>query len=337
MTKRKVDKWYRRGDRWRRRWFNRKYKDVLFRRLFREKKDLLELYNALNGSTYEDPEELEVVTMEDVIFMKMKNDLSFIIASHLNLYEHQSTWNPNMPLRGLLYFAQQFEGLVSARGDDIYGKGRIELPTPEYIVFYNGSGMHTDDRTLYLSDSYSAGHGSGCLECICKVVNINRGYNRELMEKCHRLWEYSELSAEIEGNMEKGMGREEAVEAAIDDCIERGILADILLAERGVVMHMLLTHYDEKRHLKNTFEEGRKEGLEEGIEKGIKKGLEKGMEKGLEEGIEKGREEKLCEQVRKKLSKGRTVSEIAEELEEEESVIEQIINGIATIDMTIRV
>ena len=85
--------------------------------------------------------------------------MSFIIGSHLNLYEHQSTWNPNMPLRGLLYFAQQFEGLVSARGDNIYGGGRIELPTPEYIVFYNGSGMHTDSRTLYLSDSYSAGHG----------------------------------------------------------------------------------------------------------------------------------------------------------------------------------
>ena len=314
MAKRNVNKWYRHGSWWRRLWFNRKYKDVLFRHLFREKQDLLALYNALNGSTYENPEELEVVTMEDVIFMKMKNDLSFIIGSHLNLYEHQSTWNPNMPLRGLLYFAQQFEGLVSARGDNIYGGGRIELPTPEYIVFYNGSGMHTDSRTLYLSDSYSAGHGSGCLECICKVININRGYNRELMEKCHRLWEYSELSAEVEGNIEKGMRREEAVHTAIDDCIERGILTDILLAERGVVMHMLLTHYDEKKHLKNTFEEGRKEGIEEGIEKGMRAGLEK------------GREDKLKELVQKKLSKGKTVSEIAEELEEEVSVIEQIIS-----------
>ncbi len=300
MTKRNTNKGYRHKVRWKRLWFNRKYKDVLFRRLFREKQDLLALYNALNGSTYEDPEELEVVTMEDVIFMKMKNDLSFIIASHLNLYEHQSTWNPNMPLRGLLYFAGQFEGLVSARGDDIYGKGQIELPTPEYIVFYNGSGMHTDSRTLYLSDSYSAGHGSGCLECICKVININRGYNRELMEKCHRLWEYSELLAEIEGNMAKGMGREEAVQKAIDVCIERGILADILLAEKGVAMYRLLTHYDEKKHLKNTFEEGRKEGMEEGIEK------------------------KLKEQIQKKLSKGKTITEIAEELEEEVSVIERL-------------
>ena len=289
MAKRNVKQWFGHGN-WRKRlWFNRRYKDVLFRHLFRDKQDLLDLYNALNGSTYKNPEELEVITMEDVIFMKMKNDLSFIVGSQLNLYEHQSTWNPNMPLRGLLYFAQQFEGLVSARGDDIYGKGRIELPTPMYIVFYNGSDMNRDNLMLYLSDSFSAGRGRGCLECTCLVLNINRGYNRALMDKCHRLWEYSELSCEVEENIGKGMRREEAVQTAIDTCIERGILKDILLAEKGMVLHMLLTEYDEKKHLKNTFEEGRKEGLEEGIGKGIEKGIEK----------------KLIDQVNKKILKGK--------------------------------
>ncbi len=287
MAKRNVKQWFGHGN-WRKRlWFNRRYKDVLFRHLFRDKQDLLDLYNALNGSTYKNPEELEVITMEDVIFMKMKNDLSFIVGSQLNLYEHQSTWNPNMPLRGLLYFAQQFEGLVSARGDDIYGKGRIELPTPMYIVFYNGSDMNRDNLMLYLSDSFSAGRGRGCLECTCLVLNINRGYNRALMDKCHRLWEYSELSCEVEENIGKGMRREEAVQTAIDTCIERGILKDILLAEKGMVLHMLLTEYDEKKHLRNTFEEGRKEGLEEGIGKGIEK--------------------KLIDQVNKKILKGKTI------------------------------
>lgn len=313
MTKRKTKKWYRYGSWWRRLWFNRKYKDVLFRRIFREKKDLLDLYNALNGSTYKDPEVLEVVTMEDVIFMKMKNDLSFIIGSHINLYEHQSTWNTNMPLRGLLYFAQQFEGLVSARGDNIYGKGRVELPTPVYVVFYNGSGMHTDNLMLYLSDSFPSGRGSGCLECTCEVININRGHNQALMDKCHRLWEYSELSAEVEENIRKGMQRAQAVETAIDNCIGRGILADILLAEKGMVTHMLLTEYDEKKHLKNTFREGREEGLEAGEKIGR----------------EKGRQEKLEEMVQKKLAKGKTVSEIAEDLEEEEAVIEEMVSGLA--------
>lgn len=323
MTKRKMKQWYRRGTWWRRLRLNRKYKDVLFRKLFRNKQDLLDLYNALNGSTYTDPEELEVVTMEDVIFMKMKNDLSFIIGNSINLYEHQSTWNPNMPLRGLIYFTQQFEGLVSARGDDIYGKRRIELPTPVYIVFYNGSDMRTDNVMLYLSDSFSAGQGSGCLECTCEVLNINRGYNGALMEKCHRLWEYSELSAEIEDNIREGMSREEAVETAIDTCIKRGILTDILLKEKAEVTHMLLTEYNEKRHLRNTFMEGREEGLEEGRKNGMREGLKRGRK----EGVEKGRQEKLEEQVKKKLSKGKSISEIAEDLEEEVSVIKQIVKS----------
>lgn len=307
MRKRNFKQWYRRGDWWRRLWINRRYKDALFRHLFRDKQDLLDLYNALNGSTYTDPGELEVVTLEDVIFMKMKNDLSFIIGSSLNLYEHQSTWNPNMPLRGLLYFAGQFEGVLSARGDDIYGKKHIELPTPVYIIFYNGSGMQTDKVMLYLSDSFSTGRGTGCLECTCEVLNINRGHNGVLMEKCHRLWEYSEFSAEIEENIKKGMDREEAVETAIDACIERDILKDVLLKQKAEVLHMLLTHYDEKKHLRNTFLEGR------------------------EEGRIAGREEKLREMVQKKLSKGKSLTEIAEELEEEIAVIERIVSTQTSI------
>ncbi|MBD5519030.1 MAG: hypothetical protein HDR07_11305 [Lachnospiraceae bacterium] len=161
MEKRNTGKWFRHGSWGRQLFLNRRYKDVLFRRLFRDKRDLLDLYNALNGSTYTDFGALEVVTLEDVIFMKMKNDLSFIIGSSINLYEHQSSWNPNMPLRGLIYFARQFEGLISSRGDDLYGKKAIEIPTPVYIVFYNGRGMNTDNVMLYLSDSFSVGRGCG--------------------------------------------------------------------------------------------------------------------------------------------------------------------------------
>lgn len=91
------------------------YGKKMFRFLFQDKKDLLDLYNALNGTNYENPDELEIVTLEDVIFLKMKNDLSFIIGQRLNLYEHQSTVNENLPLRGLIYFAQQYEGIVSRR------------------------------------------------------------------------------------------------------------------------------------------------------------------------------------------------------------------------------
>lgn len=248
---------------------NRKHKDRLFRYLFKDKKYLLDLYNALHDSSYTDPEELEVVTMENVIFMKMKNDLSFIIDSRLSLYEHQSTQNPNMPLRGLFYFAQQYEGLLGAGNADVYGSSRAALPTPEYIVFYNGSGMAEDRRTLYLSDSFSLGRGSGALECTCEVINVNRGHNKELMGKCRRLWEYSEFVSEIEANIRAGMEREAAVESAVDRCIGRGILTDILRAEKSEVLHMIfLTEYDEKKHLRHTFQEGKEEGIAEGIAEG---------------------------------------------------------------------
>lgn len=265
MVKRNTKNWFRHGSWWRRLRNNRKYRDVLFRQLFRDKKDLLDLYNALNGSTYQNPEELEVVTMEDVIFMKMKNDLSFMIGNTLNL--------------------------------------RVELPTPVYIVFYNGSRMQTDNLVLYLSDSFSGGRGSGCLECTCEVLNINRGYNQALMEKCHRLWEYSEFSSEIEENIKRGMRREEAIHTAIDTCIEKGILKDILIKQKAEVLHMILTEYDEKKHFRTLYREG------------------------MERGREEGREELLRELVKKKWDKGKTLPEIAEELEEEISVIQRLIDN----------
>lgn len=213
-----------------------------------------------------------------------------MIDSRLSLYEHQSTWNPNMPLRGLFYFSQQYEGMLGMDDADVYGRTRIDLPTPEYIVFYNGSGMPEDQRILYLSDSFSMGRGSGCLECACKIININRGHNRELMDKCHRLWEYSEFVSEVETNIQRGMRREEAIQSAMNHCIERNILTDIFKSDKSEVLHMIfLTEYDEKKHLRHTFEEGREEG----------------------------REEKLMEMIRKKHAKGKSPEVIAEELEED--------------------
>jgi len=332
MARRKTKglQWPRRGVWWEKIRLNRKHKDRLFRYLFQDKKYLLDLYNALHGSDYTDPEKLEVVTMEDVIFMKMKNDLSFIIGSRLNLYEHQSTWNPNMPLRGLLYFAQQYEGLLGAEDADVYSGKRAELPTPEYIVFYNGGGMAEDRRTLFLSDSFSMGRGSGCLECICEVLNIKRGHNQELMKKCRRLWEYSEFVTEIEANLEAGLRRSEAVQTAIDRCIDRDILTDILKTEKSEVLHMIfLTEYDEKKHLRNVFKDGKEAGIAEGrlagiaegrlagIAEGRLTGIAEGMAQGEARGITAGERMHLIRLVCKKLAKGKTTEAIANELEED--------------------
>ncbi len=305
MAKNKTGQWFQRSVWWKRIRLNRKHKDRLFRYLFRDKKYLLELYNALHDSSYTDPEELEVVTMEDVIFMKMKNDLSFIIDSRLSLYEHQSTWNPNMPIRGLFYFSQQYKGLLGAEDANVYGKGQVKIPTPEYVIFYNGSGMAQDEETLYLSDSFCGGRGSGCLECTCRVLNIRRGHNRALMEKCRRLWEYSEFVSEIEANMQAGLVREEAIQSAIDHCIEQDILTDILKKEKSEVLHMIfLTEYDEKKHLRHTFDEGREEGILLGRKE--------------------GREEKLSEMIHKKAARGKSPEQIAEELEEDVETVRRL-------------
>ena len=291
----------------------RKYKDRLFRFLFQDKKDLLELYNAVNKSRYENPDYLELTTLEDVIFMKMKNDVSFIVANQLNLYEQQSTYSLNLPLRGLLYFSRQYEGFVARRMENLYGSKRIKLPTPQYVVFYNGKREQPDQEELLMSDAYEAGRGSGCLECRALLLNINRGHNKKLMEKCRRLWEYSEFVAEVNGNLEKGMTLETAVFKAMEDCIQQGILEDILIKSKAEVLYMLLTEYDEKKHMRDTYKEGEEEGYK----------------KGEQTGYRKGKYAQLERQVRKKLQKGQTIAMIAEALEEESEVIETIIDTIS--------
>lgn len=299
---------------------NRKYKDRLFRFLFRNKKDLLDLYNAVNGSNYNDPEALEIVTMEDVIFLKMKNDLSFMVADRLNLYEHQSTYSPNMPLRGLIYLARQYEGLIAKEQENIYGSRLIVIPTPEFVIFYNGTKEQPDQMNLYLSDAFTEGRGSGCLECTAQMLNINRGHNQELMEKCRRLWEYAEFIAEVNDNLSKGYSLKRAINTAINSCIERDVLGDVLLKNKAEVMDMLLTEYDEKKHMKAI----RKEGYEDGLEAGRIEGLELGRIQGRAQGAEGKLEELIC----KKLAKGKSVEVIAEELEEDPETIKEILRRI---------
>ncbi len=282
------------------------------------------MYNAVNGSSYSDPEELEIVTLEDVIFMKMKNDLSFMISDQLNLYEHQSTFSPNMPLRGLLYFARQYEGMAVRQKEELYSSTLLKLPTPEYIIFYNGKREQADCTTLYLSDAFDAGHGSGCLECRALMLNINRGHNRELMAKCRRLWEYSEFVAEVNGNLDSGMSLKASVMKAMDTCIDQDILADILQKNQSEVFAMLLTEYDEKKHMKLLYREGEQAGFQRGEQAGFQRGEQAGFQKGERA----GRQELLEMQVRKKLQRGKDAASIADELEADAGVIEEIIQRI---------
>lgn len=160
---------------------NREYKDVLFRFIFKEKKRLLELYNAVNGTHYEDESQLEIVTLEDVIYMSVKNDVAFVVGSQIHLYEHQSTWNPNMPIRCLIYIAKEYDKLIIKKS--LYSRKLQKIPTPRFVVFYNGEAKQPEKQTLSLSSAFETPVEEPELELKTTVYNINYGKNKALMEQ----------------------------------------------------------------------------------------------------------------------------------------------------------
>ena len=160
---------------------NRNYKDTVFRMLFSDRKNLLSLYNAVNQRDYKNPEDLEIVTLENAIYMGMKNDLAFIIDTNLYLYEHQSTYNPNMPLRDLFYICSEYQKLVDKKS--LFSSTLQKIPAPNFIEFYNGSTVIADCTDLRLSSAFEHLTGEAKLELIVTVLNVNEGHNAELMQQ----------------------------------------------------------------------------------------------------------------------------------------------------------
>ena len=243
----------------------RKYKDILFRFVFREKEEILQLYNAMNQTNYTNPDNLIITTMEDVIYIGMKNDLSFLIANDLNLYEHQSTLNKNMPLRGLLYIAKMYESYIESHGLNRYQKTLIKLPFPRFVVFYNGEDDIDEELYMRLSDAFEmkAKEEQPAVECIARFVNINYGHNQELMAKCKRLNDYSYFVQCVKEYLKHGYKQKESVVRATNECIEKGILKDILVKHRAEVVDMFLTTFDKKMYEEAIREEGRELGRDE--------------------------------------------------------------------------
>ena len=245
---------------------NRQYKDRLWRMIFNNKEDLLQLYNAINHTDYQNPDDLEVNTLEDVLYLSMKNDVSFLVGGTMNLYEHQSTFNPNMPLRGVFYFSRLYEGYVADNNLMIYHEKRVRLPKPKYIVFYNGTKNQPDSMELKLSDCFeNTDNEAPCLECTATMLNINYGHNQELMKHCRRLEEYSIFVQCIREYIQSEPSVEDALEKAIDTCINQDVLADFLKKHRAEVTNMILTTYDKDLYEKTLKEDAREEELESGI------------------------------------------------------------------------
>lgn len=284
---------------------NRNYKDTLFRMLFKEPGALLELYNAMNGTEHGDASELEIVTLENAVYMNMKNDVAFVVDCTINLYEHQSTLNPNMPLRNLLYITREYQMLYG--NQSIYATKRVRIPVPFFIVFYNGVQKQPERVEMKLSDAYAKKTDHPALELKVIQLNIGKGFNEDLKEKCPLLKEYVEYTERVRRYAGK-MPLKEAVELAVQECIKEGILADFLRKNRSEAISMSIFDYDAEREIA-LFKEAEREI---------------GREIGKEIGKEIGEMRKLVKQIFKKLSKGKKPEEIAEELEEEPDVVEAI-------------
>ena len=243
---------------------NRKYKDTIFRKLFGEDKaNALSLYNAINDTSYTEDSDFEYTTLDDVVYLGMKNDVSFVIGTSLSLYEHQSTYNPNMPLRGLLYFADLYRKLI--QGDvRLYSKTLLRIPSPKYIVFYNGTDkkLAGEVQTLRLSDAFETADSGGDYEWSATLININVGENEELFQKCKPLRDYSMLVQRVRENMKSSHSIEEAMKKSVDDCIRDDILKDFLRKYGKEATGMCLTEFDEEKFRQMMIEEGRKEGVE---------------------------------------------------------------------------
>lgn len=248
----------------------RNQKDTVFCMVFREKKELLALYNALNGTDYRDPDELENYTLENAIYMAMKNDVSFLLGSELSLYEHQASYNPNMPLRDLLYIAKQLEKYISKKS--LYSSSLTKIPVPRFVVFYNGTQKQPERRILKLSDAFEKHVEEPELELKVLMLNINPGNNSELMEKCQTLREYCEYVACVRAHAEEE-SIEDAVDHAVTECIQKGILADFLTAQRAEVKAMSIFEYNEEEEKRKLRDAERAEGREEGREEGRAEGI----------------------------------------------------------------
>ena len=244
----------------------------MFRMLFSDKERLLELYNAVSGKSYNNADELEIVTLENAVYMGMKNDLAFLLNTNIYLYEHQSTVNPNMPLRDLFYISAEYSELVELKS--LYSATLIKLPTPNFVVFYNGD-MEIGDVSEYrLSDSYMTRVEEPALELRGTVLNVNYGKNVKLMEQCESLKEYAQYVALVRKYKQETGSLDDGVKLAIEQCINEGILEDFLRKNRSEVEMTSIFEYNKEEEDRKLYEAGVEQGIEKGIEQGIEQGVE---------------------------------------------------------------
>ena len=252
---------------------NNQYKDRLFNFLFgseENKEWTLSLYNAVNGTSYTDPSVIEITTIKEVMYLGMHNDVSFLISDEMDLYEQQSTYNPNMPLRMLQYAGNLYEKYIEQNRLNKFGSKILKLPVPKLVVFYNGIGDEPDEKFLQLSESFPEGAKSD-IEVKVRMLNVNAGRNKQILASCKPLEEYAWLVEQIRINNKTNdeEGADSAIDRAISAMPDDFVIKSFLEAHRVEVKGMLLTEYNEAKQMQLFKEDGRREGIEEGMEIGV--------------------------------------------------------------------
>ena len=252
---------------------NREHKDRLFKYIFGNadhKEFTLELYNAINGTSYTDTDMLQIENLENVVYMSMVNDLSFLIADSMNLYEQQSTYNPNMPIRMLCYagrlYSQYFER--NNLKNRLYSSNILKIPCPNLIVFYNGERKKKEETILKLSDAFDNKEAKSDIEVNVRMININYGSSSKILDKCRPLSDYSLFVSYVRQSVKAGLSITESVDRAVKALDEDSNVRKLIEVNKAGVADMFLTEYDEQGVMDVIREDGIAEGRAEGRAEG---------------------------------------------------------------------
>ena len=287
----------------------RQYKDNVFCLLYRDKNNLLDLYNGLNDTNYTNVDDLTVTTLKGGVYMKYKNDASFVFGQDLYMFEQQSSRNPNMPLRFLHYLSDVYRQMYT--NSDLHRSTMLKIPVPHFVTFYNGKQPLEAESILRLSDMYEKEMDCPELELVVRVININTGaiinkklldtekndiingtnqsdefhnsnnkvssdntnpftFSSEFLSKCETLKDYMTFVNKVRVKTDvEKIDIRTAVTEAVDECIAENVLSEFFRNHREEVITVSIYEYDEEGHLEIVKEEGRQLGLAEGLNKGI--------------------------------------------------------------------
>ena len=299
-----------------------KFKDNVFCMLYRDKRNLLELYNALNNSAYTNVDDLQVTTLNGGSYMKYKNDASFLLCMSLYMFEQQSSKNPNMPLRFLHYVSDVFRELFS--NSMLHRRSMIKIPVPHFVTFYNGLEKWIEDEDeIRLSDMYEIPTDNPELELKVRVININEDVH--ILNKCKTLRDYMTFVNKVRFKMGvEGDDVRIAITEAMDECIDEDILVDFFEQHREEVVEVSIYDYDEEEVRKVLAKEMAEEMVGEMAEKYAQEYAQKVAEEVSEKAFAEGEQSMMINQIIKKVKKSKTLETIASELEEEVADIKPI-------------